>query len=757
MEPRETRELKEGYFELVHDKSFQYEEDGLKVTRTVAWSGPGCHEGCGVLLYTDKDDKLVKVEGDPEHPFNNGRLCMRCLDLPEVVYSPKRLQYPMKRDPKDRGKDKFVRISWDEAFDLVEKNLKEIRDKYGAETVAFVDGTARDSTLWITRLCWTYGSPNYVFAMSGQACFAPRVAACFATSGSFWIGDYALQFPDRYDDPRYELPEYVVLWGNNPVVSSSDGLFGHWVTDVMKRGTKLITVDPKLTWLAARSELYLPIRPGTDAMLAMSMLNVMIEEDIYDHDFVDRWCYGFEELAATVAEYTPEKAAEITWVPAEKIRAAARALANAKNFIMQWGVSIDMTKETMPATQSIMALFEITGNLEKPGSMIMPVTVLFYPGGWGNEHLPEGQDAKRLGVDKYGLLRAGFQNCSTDELIKTMETGVPYKMHGAYLQTSNCVTNAGPDPKRTIAAYRNLDFITVVDIFMTPTIMALADVVLPAATYPERNGVRVGEGLQRGEVMTKVTQTGECKSDMEINLELGKRLALDPSTWPWETDIDMYNTVLNQTGLTFEEVQEAAPVFIPFEYNRHEKGLLRPDGQPGFNTPSGRIELWSSYFSNIGLPPLPYYEEPESQYSLPELADKYPLILTTGARQMPFFHSEHRQIPRLRAMHPDATIYIHPDLAEERGLITGDWVWVENHRGRCKRRVEVTPALSDKRIVSTDHAWWLPEAPAAEEDGLFGLFDMSVNQLIPYEPGRSGYGANYKSLICDIYKVEEGE
>lgn len=753
----ELREIRPGYTEIIRDKPFQWEEDGLKVTRTCAWSGPGCHEGCGVLLYTDENDNLVKVEGDPEHPFNHGRLCMRCLDLPEVVYHPDRLQYPMKRAREDRGKDKFERITWDEAFDIVETRFKEIRDKYGAETVVFVDGTARDSTLWLTRLCWSYGSPNYCFGMSGMACFAPRVAGCFATTGSFWLGDFSQQFAERYDDERYEIPEYIVLWGNNPITSSSDGLFGHWVTDLMKRGTKLITVDPNLTWLASRSEIWLPVRPGTDVVLAMAILQVMVEEDIYDHEFVDYWCYGFEEMAANVAEWTPERAEEITWIPAERIRQTARKLANARNFIMQWGVSVDMTKETIPASQAIMAIFEITGNVEKPGSMIVPVTVLFYPGGWGQEYLPAGQDNKRLGLDKYGLLKAGFQNCSTDQLIETLETGVPYKMHGAYFQTSNMVTNAAPDSRRTLEAFKTLDFIVVVDIFMTPTAMGLADVILPAATYPERNGVHVGEGIQRGEVLTKVCHTGETKSDMEINLELGKRLALDPECWPWEDDIDMFNTVLSQTGISFSEMQEAAPVFIPFEYNRHEKGMLRPDGQLGFNTPTGRIELWSSYYANIGIEPLPYYEEPESPYSMPELAEKYPLILTTGARQWASFHSEHRQIPRLRAMHPNATIYIHEKLAEERGLNTGDWVWVENHRGRCKRCVEVVTTLSDPRIVSTDHAWWLPEAPAEEKDGLFGLFDMSVNQLIPYNPGKSGFGANYKSMICDIYKVNEGE
>lgn len=751
----ELEEIRPGYKSLKHDKPFQYEENGLHVTRSCAWSGPGCHEGCGVLLYTDDNGKLVKVEGDPDNPFNAGRLCMRCLDINEVVYSDKRLLHPMKRAREDRGSDRWERISWDEAYDIIVDNFTSIKENYGAEAVTFVDGTGRDSILWMTRLCWSFGSPNYCFHMSGMSCYAPRVAGCFATTGAFWLGDYAQWSPERYDDPRYEDPEYIVLWGNNPLVANSDGMFGHWVVDLMKRGTKLITVDPKRIWLATRSDEYLPVRCGTDVALAMGMLRVMIKEELYDKEFVDQWCYGFDELAERVEEWTPEKTESVTWVPKEKIVRTARKLAQAKNFIIQWGVSVDMTKETIPASQAIMALFEITGNVDKPGAMIAPVSVLYYAGGWGQELLPEEQAKKRLGLDKYALLSAGFQNNSTDEQLKTLETGIPYKIHGAWLQTTNFLACSGPDPKRTYNAYKDLDFIAAVDLFMTPTIMALADVVLPAATFPERYGVRCGDGLQRGEVMTKVITVGECKSDMEINLELGKRLA--PEAWPWEDDVDMYQTILSQTGISFEEMQEAMPVYIPFEYERYKTGKFRSDGQPGFNTPTGRIELWSNFYNNAGLDPLPYFEEPESQYSFPDLADEYPLILTTGARPMSFFHSEHRQIPRLRAMHPWPVVQMRPETAEKYGLKDGDWAWVENHRGRCKRLVETTPLLSDPRIVSTDHAWWYPEAPGEMKDGLFGLWDVACNQLIPYDPGKAGFGNNYKSFICKVYRCEEGE
>ncbi len=744
-----------GFTFIKHEKPFRYEEDGLTVTRGTAWSGPGCHIGCGVLLYTDKDGKFVKCEGDPENPFNEGRLCVRCLALEGAVNHKDRLKYPMKRAKEDRGKDCFERITWEEAFDLITTKFNGYKEEFGPESVTFWQGTGRDVPTWITRLCWSFGSPNWVYPVSGSSCYVPRVAACFATTGAFWVGDYSQVLPKRYDDPQWELPETIVLWGNNSIVSNADGMFGHWVVDCMKRGSKLITVDPRRTWLANKSEHFLQLRPGTDAALAMAMLDVIIKEDLYDHDFVDRWCYGFNELAERVAQYPPEKAEQITWVPADKIREAARFLAKSKNAIMQWGLAVDMTKEALPATHAISALFEITGNVEIPGGMIVPTSIQYSAGGWGREFLSDEVAEKRIGLEKYGLLRSGFQLVSPDELFNTLETEKPYPLKAAWLQQSNFIACPSPDVQRTLRLAKKLDFIVSIDLFMTPTIMALADVVLPCSSFVERDGIRIGDGAQRGEVINKVAQIGECKSDMEINLELGKRL--NPEAWPWENVQDMFTELLQNTGCSFSELQELAPAYPPFEYHRHEKGLLRPDGKPGFNTPTGRIELWSNFYNNIGLDPLPYFEEPvPGPVSTPDLFEEYPLILTTGARRWSYFHSEHRQVKRLRAMHPDPTIEIHTEDCKKYGVHEGEWVWVENQRGRCKCRVmETNIALPG--IASADHGWWYPEAPAEEKDGLFGLFDVAVNQLFPWEPGRSGFGTNYKSSICKVYPVKEGE
>lgn len=735
-----------------HEKPWQYQEGEYTVTRGSSWSGPGCHEGCGVLLYTDKNGKLVKVEGDPENPYNQGRLCVRCLSLPEVTNSPLRLTYPMKRARENRGKDLFERISWDEAFDTVEQRFNEIKEKYGAETVFFSQGTGRDCAAYITRLAWSFGSPSYTSFFSGFACYLPRVAGLQATTGAFWVADSSNQFMDRYDNPEYRNPEVLFVWGNYPLRSNSDGYYGHAVVDMMKRGTKIVMVDPRVTWMSSRAALHLRIRPGTDAALALAMINILVQEDLYDHDFVDRWCYGFDELAECAREYTVERVSAITWIPKEKIYEAARMLGNAECAALQWGVAVDQTKEAMPACQAMIALFQITGNIEKPGGMIVPPEILNHGGGWGRELIPPEQAEKRIGLDKYKLLQFGFQMAHGDSVYEALKTGKPYQFHAGWFQQNNTLACMTPQPAEAIEVFNKLDFIVCVDLFMTPTIMALADIVLPAATYPERNGLRFADGVQQAAAMNKVTQIGECKSDMEINLELGRRF--NPEAWPWESVEEMFTAMLKPVGFTFEEVRDQAPIFLPFEYHRHEKGMLRPDGQPGFNTPTGRIELWSTFYNKTGLSPLPYFEEPTpGPGSTPELMEEYPYVLITGARHWSLFHSEHRNIPRLRALHPDPTIQANPKVLEENGLEDGEWVCVENQFGKTKARIEATP-IWDPRIVAIDHGWWFPEG---DPEDLYGLLEVSANNLLGWSCGKSGFGSNYKSSICKITKWEEGE
>ena len=268
---------------------------------------------------------MVKVEGDEDHPFLQGRLCPRALALTQYVYHPDRLQHPLKRVG-PRGAGKWERISWDEAFDTCEKRLAEIRERYGAEAMVFGQGTGRDAGGPLIFLAYAYGSPNWtLFGLSGISCFTPRLAAMHVTGGDITFPDAAQFLPRRYDDPEWRTPECMIHWARGIRGSQcTDHYFsGHWVVDLMKRGTKLIVVDPRCSWAASRAEIWLPIRPGTDAALALGMLHVIINEELYDAEFVGKWTYGFEQLKQRVQDYPPAKVAEITWLPVDKIVAAA--------------------------------------------------------------------------------------------------------------------------------------------------------------------------------------------------------------------------------------------------------------------------------------------------------------------------------------------------------------------------------------------------------------------------------------------------
>ena len=738
--------------EVHAERPWQWQEGDYTVTRSIAWSGPGCHDGCGVLLYT-KGGELKKVEGDPENPFNKGRLCPRCLALPDVANHPDRIQYPMKRVG-ERGENKWQRISWDEAYDTIEARFKDIKAKYGPEAVIFARGTGRDAGL-VDRLAYSFGSPHHTsLGLSGNACYLPRVSQMVITQGGFATVDSSQYFPDRYDHPGWVPPKCLVIWGNNPLAANSDGFYGHWVVDLMKRGTELIVVDPRLTWLASRAKHWLQIRPGTDAALALGFLNVIINENLYDHDFVENWTYGFEDLKKRVQDYPPSKVAEITWIPEEKIVEAARFYAQSKPAAIQWGLAVDMTKEATAAGMAISDLWAITGNLDVPGGnqVVVPPFGVAAPwlGGFGYELLPPEVHAKRAGVDKYPMLGFGFLIDSADELVDQMLTDEPYPIKAAWLETNNPLACMSADPQKQYRALKRMDFVVVVDLFMTPTATAVADIVLPAGTYAERDSIRALWYFLGS--INKAVQVGEAKGDHQIQLEMGKRL--NPEAWPWDNVQDLLSAEMGTSGMSFQELRDGGVWrYPPFEYRKYEKGMLREDGEPGFNTPSTKIELSSILMQQWGYDPLPFFEEPpDSPVSRPDLAKEYPLILTTGARPWGYFHSEHRQVPVLRELHPEPTVEIHPDDAARYGIQEGDWVTIENRYGKCKQRAHITPAIL-RGVVNADHAWWFPEK-AGGEPSLFGLWESNVNQLIPFQPGRTGFGAPYKANLCKIYKEE---
>ncbi len=803
-----------------------------EIVRTTTWSaGPGCHGGCGVLAYIE-DGKLVKIEGDPEHPWNQGRLCSRCLAMTQYVYHPDRLRHPLKRVG-ERGEGKWQEISWDEAFDLIEQRMGKIRDEYGPESFIFSMGTGRDIGAWICMLAYAYGSPNIMFALSGIACYSPRIAGVETMQGDYCILDAAQWFPKRYEDPRYKVPECIVVWGYNIPASCPDNVFGHWIIDLMKKGTKIIAIDPRLSWFASRAEKWLRLRPGTDGALAMGFLNVIINEELYDKEFVEKWTnahhlvrndtgqllresdiaaggskdnfvvwdeakgepavwdsvqleyksadvkpvlegeYGVSLQDGTrveartvwsvfleqVNEYSLGRVSEITWVPEKDIADAARLYAKSKPAAIHWGVPIDMTPAITPTVQAIADLWCLTGNLDVPGGNVISryafdAVAYALPGAKGVIKMKTAEaDEKRIGRDRYGPLSKFIWRAQTDLTLEQIFTEDPYPIKGMWLQGCNPVAGIGLDPHKWVDALKKLDFVVAVDLFQTPTTQ-YADVVLPSATFLEKDSVRSWwVPLQS---INKAITVDECKSDIEINFELARRF--DPD-FRWETIYQLFDEIVEPSGMTFKELQEKGWVFPPeghpsHPYHRFEKGLLRPDKKPGFQTPSGKVELYSVLREEWGLEPVAHYEEPPfTPVSMPEMKDKYPLILSTGRRSPVYFHTEHRNIPWLREIDPDPVIEIHPDTAKKHGIANGEWVWVENWLGRCRFKAKITLVVPEWMVMIA-HGWWFPEEPG-EEPSLYGVWRSNASLLIPmgYQ-GKDGLGAPIKHLLCKIYRVD---
>jgi anaerobic selenocysteine-containing dehydrogenase len=739
-----------------------------KVVLSAMWSaGCGSHGGCGAEIYV-KDGKVICVEGDRKHPFNQGRLCPKGLAIPQYMYHPDRVTTPLKRVG-ERGEGKWQPISWDEAYGTIETRLKDIRDKYGAESVIFCQGTGRDIGGPITFLMYAYGSPNWVqVGLAGHACYTPRLGAMFATQGAYCVLDASQFLEERYEAKEWEVPKYIIIWAQNPIAGCHDGFFGHWIIDCMQRGSKLIVIDPRATWFSSRADVHLQNRPGTDGAIAMGMLNVIINEGIYDKEFVDNWCYGFDELKERVQEYPPEKVEEISWVPADLLRKAARLYAQNKPSAIQWGEPVDAMPAGSVVAQAINHLWAITGNIDNPGGNVIARNshgVTTYPFSSAEltklygEELVKKLNEKRIGANDYPMIKNFRGWVQPDVLIEQLETDEPYKVHGAWIQTSNILGGQAADPKRHYEAMKKLDFVVVVDLFQNPTSMALADIFLPAVSFTEKESFR---SWWQPLCITQpaVASVGECKSDWEINLEMAKRLATNPI--PYDTVKDLINDRLKDGNTDFDTLAAKGGWEYPPEgdptrpYYRYEKGLLRADGQPGFDTPTGKVELYSKRYEEWGLDPLPYYEEPaESPVSTPEIEREYPLILTTGRRSPVFFHSEHRMIPWLRELDPDPVVEVNPQTARDIGIAHGEWVYVENQRGRVKLRVKVT-ATAHPKVVTCPHGWWLPETDGTAPN-LFSTWDHNINILTSMgNQGKSGFGGtNYRSSLCRITRIKD--
>ncbi len=678
-----------------------------------------------------QDGKLVKVRPDPDSPMNQGWMCIKGLTAPEIVNHPDRLKQPLKRKGK-RGSGEWEKVPWDEVLDEIAGKVDAIRKESGAESIALGQGTGRHHYMHVVRFANALGTPNWYEPGLAQ-CFIPRITASFMTYGGFVVGDY-------YGDVQ---PKCIMFWGHNPLVSSADGELAIVARRALNKGAVGIAIDPRRSETAKKCDLWLPIRPGTDDALALAMIHVLINEEIYDKEFVNKWTLGFEELKKHIIPYTPEWAEKITWIPASDIVKAARIYASHKPAILDWGLAIEQNCNSLQTVRAIAILRALTGNIDIPGGDILGMHVIrSYP--TLKNRLPVEMFKKRLGADTYKLLggwRSYMPSAHIPALLKAMKTGDPYKVRALLIFGNNALTTIA-NPRETYESFQNLDLLVVTDLFMTPT-AAIADYVLPAAYWPEVEQIIAFPLVAQNLVMAqkKVVQVGECRQDEWIMDEIGRRLDLPESE---KTLRDIMDYQLAPMGITYEELQEKNFVYPPHKYKKYD--------QEGFKTPSRKIELYSKTLQKMGYDSLPAYREPsESPLQTPELLNEFPYVLTTGSRRIEFFNSEQRQVPSLRRLRPDPQVEIHVETAKKHGIENGDWVKITSPRGSIRMKALVSEDIRPD-VVNVEHGWWFPEEKGPD----YGVWESNANILTssapPYDPAFGTY--QLRGLLCKIEKEE---
>ena len=687
-----------------------------------------CHGGCGVLIYL-KDGKVAKIAGDPDCPINHGTLCSKGIASAQLAYHPDRLTYPMRRiGPKASGK--WERITWDDALNTIAERILDYKERFGAESIVPGYGTGRDNEAVIYRFSNLLGTPNVLTA--GHFCYGPRIATSILTCGTNPIVDY-----ENY-------PKCLMVWGNNLTISNPDCYKGEPFSVSVDKGAKLIAVDPRLTKIAARADIWLQLRPGTDTALALGMINVIVNEGLYDREFVENYVHGWEPFVERVKEYPVSKVEKITWVPAEKIKEAARLFATIKPAAIQWGVAIEQQINRADNNRSLMALMGITGNIDIPGGqMLFSPPKIRNVGQFGaHKQLPKEQAAKRLGGERFRLA-GNFAiinpKCVWDAIIE--EKPYPVKML-FFISSNPLMTRA--NAREVYKALEKVEFMAVSDFFLTPTV-ELADIVLPAATWLEMD--YIGDFWKRhGHILPrrKAISVGECRSDHEMLNDLAHRVGQAEYWWnSFEGGLDY---ILEPMGITWQDLKKIDFIRGEVKYQKYK--------ERGFSTPTKKFELSSTLLEKWGYDPLPQYREaPESPVSKPELHKDYPYILITGRRLPGFFHTENRQVPWLRELHRDPIVEIHPEAARNEGIQEGDWVVIESQRGKVKQRAKLFEGM-DPRIVSAEHAWWFPEK---KEPG-HGWDESNINILTDnaYETCDPAMGAtNVRTLLCKIYPEEK--
>jgi anaerobic selenocysteine-containing dehydrogenase len=742
-----------------------------------------CTSRCGVVA-TVQDGVLTRVNADPEHP--NGCICVKGTAAPDIVYAPDRLRYPMVRTrPKGDPDPGWVRITWEQALNLAALRLNDIKNNHGAEAVVFSRATTAGSASidfdgWLQRLANAFGSPNLL--TSNHICTWNRRVGSKYTYGT------------GMPTPDFDHSQCMLLWGINPYATSPAQAAR--ISRARNRGAKLIVIDPRKTKSAEKADCWLRVKPGTDGVLAMAMIHVLIEEKLFDEEFTRCWTNGpflvrcdNEQLLAehdlrsdggsdnyviwnertnspstnqqnttaallgsfTVrlsdgtavncqtalqmlkdksAAYAPEQSENITAVPASDVRKAVRLFATETPSSYCTWVGLEQDRNAMQTNRAICCFYSLTGQFDSRGSNVIfgipsinPIT--------GRDLLASEKARTRLGATTYPL---GPQSdpgiVQAAEVYQAILSGDPYEVRAMVLFGSDPLLGHG-DPLRGKAALEALQFYVHIDMIANPSAQ-FADLLLPAATCWEREALMPSFDIAEDTMNwvqlrpAVVPPIHESKPDAEIIFALATRLGLGEHFFDGNIDAAL-NYQLAPTDLTVEKLRANAGGVRAEGETRHRKyeELDAASGKPqGFDTPTGKIEIFSTSFPTAGYAPFPEFSIDN------ETDEQYPLALTFF-RDIHFCDEQHRDIAHLRRAVPEPFLEIHPVAAQEQGIGNGEWIFLETRTGKVKLKAKFNDSLHPK-VVTTVYGWWQPceELKLAGYDS-FHSDGANTNLLIP--------------------------
>lgn len=700
-----------------------------------------CSTRCGSLV-TVEDGRVATVGPNKDHPGSKGAFCVKGIRaLPELTYSPDRVASPMRRAG-PRGSGNWDEISWDEALDEIADRLLAVRAEHGPESLAGAVSSAFFSRgAMVALLMRSLGSPNWM--MNQDLCGGCRALSDKVTGLGIIGGE------------DVENTRCALIVGRNP--SAADPVQWAALKRARANGAKVIVIDPAETPAAALADIWMRPRSGTDVALGLAMANVIIEENLYDADFVSAWTRGFDELKARAADFPPARAAELTGVPADDIIAAARIYADGPSSFIS-GHGIDAFSNGVQTFRAFHCLVAITGNVDRPGGNLR----VKRPRGFRNYidilhdpafALPDDVARRTLGAEEFPLWAGpkGWQTSAHNPtVLDAILTGKPHPVRAMYVSGVNIAVTY-PDTRKVMEALRSLDFLTVATHMMTPT-SEIADIVLPKTTGLEEEEVSLEPSAQIVCYTNPViTPQGEARSDFDFTTDLARRLetrGIDTrSFFPWETK-DEFNRYLMGDEIDWTVLKSQG--WAPFDYT------LGNFDEAGFKTPSGKIELWSETLDAVGVDPLPAYLPPRLDAADAGTRTAYPLVLITGAREKSYHHSRYRDQAWARKVSPFPLLQVHPETAAECGLEDGVWVAVETPGvdGRCKLKVTITDETGPG-TVRTGMGWWLPEADGPER----GALDVNVNVALSYDgPWDPVTGsADTRGLPCRLTIVPDAE